>query len=231
MKPNQEKIEYLSQFNLLHSLSEEDLIEMDQLTVITTIRKNTFIQTPDSSPQGLYFVKRGTIRLFKLTAEGKQFTLDILREGNVFGEVDLISFGTRYLYIETLEECDICLMDTDRFESFIIHRSWFMLNLIKVMSERIIRMSDLAQHLALGNLQDKIIYALLKLADHFGLIQDNEYYRIDYSISHQEIANLVGASREAVTASLQELAAAGVIKTGFKTIFLHREKLRERQRG
>lgn len=86
MMPNQGKIEYLSQFNLLHSLSEEDLIEMDQLTSITTIRKNTFIQTPDSSPQGLYFVKRGTIRLFKLTAEGKQFTLDILREGNVFGE-------------------------------------------------------------------------------------------------------------------------------------------------
>lgn len=48
MMPNQKKIEYLSQFNLLHSLSEEDLIEMDQLTGITTIRKNTFIQTPDS---------------------------------------------------------------------------------------------------------------------------------------------------------------------------------------
>ncbi|CAH8771053.1 Crp/Fnr family transcriptional regulator [Paenibacillus dendritiformis] len=231
MIPNQENIKYLSQFNLLHSLSEEDLIEMDQLTSITTIRKNTFIQTPDSSPQGLYFVKRGTIRLFKLTAEGKQFTLDILREGNVFGEVDLISFGTRYLYIETLEECDICLMDKERFESFIIHRPRFMLNLIKVMSERIIGMSDLAQHLALGNLQDKIIYALLKLADQFGLIDDHDYYRIDYSISQQEIAHLVGASREAVTASLQELAAAGVIKTGFKTIFIHREKLRERQRG
>ncbi|WP_374021023.1 helix-turn-helix domain-containing protein [Paenibacillus thiaminolyticus] len=53
---------------------------------------------------------------------------------------------------------------------------------------------------------------------------------MDYSISHQEIAHLVGASGEDVTASLQEVAAAGVIKRGFKTIFLHREKLRERQR-
>ncbi|PPQ49222.1 cAMP-binding protein [Paenibacillus peoriae] len=218
-------IQYLSQFNLLHSLSLEDLIEMDQMTSITTIPKKTFIQTPETFSEGLYFVKKGKVRLYKLNADGKQFTLDILSEGNVFGEMDMISLGTREMYIETIEECDICRVDKDRFEHFLIEHPRFMMNMIKVLSDRISGMSSLAQHLALGNLQDKILYILLKLSDQFALQGREEYCKINFPLSHQEIANLVGATREAVTAALQELVKEKVIKTGFKTIYIHREKL------
>ncbi|MEK5375816.1 Crp/Fnr family transcriptional regulator [Paenibacillus sp. FSL P2-0173] len=218
-------IQYLSQFNLLHSLSLEDLIEMDQMTSITTIAKKTFIQTPETFSEGLYFVKKGKVRLYKLNADGKQFTLDILSEGNVFGEMDMISLGTRDMYIETIEECDICRMDKDRFEHFLIEHPRFMMNMIKVLSDRISGMSSLAQHLALGNLQDKILYVLLKLSDQFALQSREEYCKINFPLSHQEIANLVGATREAVTTALQELVKEKVIKTGFKAIYIHREKL------
>ncbi|MDH2329818.1 MULTISPECIES: Crp/Fnr family transcriptional regulator [Paenibacillus] len=218
-------IQYLSQFNLLHSLSLEDLIEMDQMTSITTIAKKNFIQTPETFSEGLYFVKKGKVRLYKLNADGKQFTLDILSEGNVFGEMDMISLGTRDMYIETIEECDICRMDKDRFEHFLIEHPRFMMNMIKVLSDRISGMSSLAQHLALGNLQDKILYVLLKLSDQFALQSREEYCKINFPLSHQEIANLVGATREAVTTALQELVKEKVIITGFKTIYIHREKL------
>lgn len=220
-----DSIQYLSQFNLLKSLSAEDLIEMDQLTSITIIPKNTYIQTPDTFKEGLYFVKQGKVRLFRLNAEGKQFTSDILCEGNVFGEMNMISLGTRDHYIETIEESHICLMNKDRFESFIIHRPRFMLNLMKVLSDRIIGMSHLTQNLALGNLHDKILYVLRKLADQFGYTSQEEYVRLNYALSHQEIANLVGATREAVTVALQELVKEKVIHTGFKTIYLHRDQL------
>jgi CRP-like cAMP-binding protein len=223
-----DKIQYLSQFNLLQSLSMEDLIEMDQLTSITIIPKNTLIQTPETFAEGLYFVKKGKVRLYKLNAEGKQFTSDILNEGNVFGEMDIISLGTRDNYIETIEESHICLMNKERFESFLIQRPRFMMQLLKVLSDRIVGMSQLTHNLALGNLHDKILYALMKLSDQFGLISNDEYYRIDVPLSHQEIANLVGATREAVTIALQELVKEGFIKTGFKTIYIHREKLLER---
>ncbi|WP_405154310.1 Crp/Fnr family transcriptional regulator [Paenibacillus sp. FSL K6-0108] len=79
----------------MSSLSEADLIEMDSMTSITTMPKNTLIQTPDTYAEGFYFVKKGTIRLYTLTEEGRQFTLDILKEGNVFGEMNGISLGTR----------------------------------------------------------------------------------------------------------------------------------------
>lgn len=223
-----DNIQYLSQFNLLNSLSMEDLIEMEQLTLITTFPKNTFIQTPETFSEGLYFVKKGKLRLYKVNAQGKQFTSDILNEGNVFGEMDIISFGTRENFIETIEESHICLMNKERFENFLIQRPQFMMTLLKVLSNRVIGMSQLTQNLALGKLHDKVLYALIKLSDQFGLTGDNEYYKIDFPLSHQEIANLVGATREAVTVVLQELVKEEVIKTGFKTIYIHRKAFREK---
>ncbi|MFD0714392.1 Crp/Fnr family transcriptional regulator [Paenibacillus sp. GCM10027626] len=223
-----DNIQYLSQFNLLHALSQEDLAEMDEMTSITTVPKHTFIQTPDTFTEGLYFVKRGKVRLYRLNAEGKQFTLDILSEGNIFGEMKGISLGTREIYIETIEECDICIMDTNRFERFLLERPRFMMTMMHVISERLALMSSLAQNLALGKLHDKILHAVIKLSGQFGLQEDNDYYRIDLPLSQQELAHLVGATREAVAVALQELAEAKVIKTGFRTVYIHREALNAR---
>ncbi|MEK3745379.1 Crp/Fnr family transcriptional regulator [Brevibacillus sp. FSL K6-0770] len=226
-----DRIQYLSQFNLLRSLSSEDLIEMDELTSITTFPKYTFIQTPDTFTEGLYFVKRGKVRLYRLNEEGKQFTLDILREGNIFGEMGDISLGTRGLFIETVEESDICVMDKERFEGYLLRRPRFMLNMIKVMSERLSHMSSLAQSLALGKLHDKIIHVLAELSERFGVQDDgDDYSRIDMPLSHQEIAHLVGASREAVSVALKELAEAGMLRTRFRTVTVHRDILRAAQK-
>lgn len=112
-----------------------------------------------SARTGLYFVKEGRVHLYQLNHEGKQFTLDILSEGNIFGEMGGISLGTRGLFIETIEESDICVMDKERFESYLIQRPRFMMNIMKAMSERLSYISSLIQNLAIGKLHDKIIYS------------------------------------------------------------------------
>jgi CRP/FNR family transcriptional regulator len=224
-----DRIQYLSQFNLLQSLSRQDLIEMDELTIITTFPKHAFIQTPDTFVETLYFVKRGKVRLYRLNEEGKQFTLDILSVGNIFGEMKDISLGTRGLFIEAMEESDICRMDRERFESYLLRHPRLMINMIKAMSERLSHMSSLAQNLALSRLHDKIIHILAELSGRFGVQEeDGEYSRIDMPLSHLEIAHLVGASREAVSLALKELAEMGVIRTGFRTVAIRRDKLAAR---
>ncbi|WP_422657740.1 Crp/Fnr family transcriptional regulator [Paenibacillus sp. EC2-1] len=224
-------IHYLSQFNLLHSLETEDLIEMEQLTRITVIPRNTFIQTPETFTPGLYFVKKGKVRLYRLNSDGKQFTSDVLNEGNVFGELNMISFGTKEHYIETIEESHICRIDHTRFEQFIMHRPRFVMALIQVLSKRINSMSLLTQNLAIGNLHDKILCVLMELSAQHVVRRDESddpFHQIDVPLSHQDIAHMIGASREAVTVALQELVKGGLIKTGFRTIYIDREKIQKR---
>ncbi|MDH6371925.1 cAMP-binding protein [Paenibacillus sp. VTT E-133280] len=220
-----ETIHYLSQFNLLQSLALEDLMEMEELTRITVVPKNTYIQTPPTFSEGLFFVKKGKVRLYRLNADGKQFTSDILSEGNVFGEMNVISFGTKDHYIEAMEECHICTIDPVRFEEFVATRPRFLMSLMQVLSDRIKSMSQLTHNLAIGNLHDKILCVLLKLSDQLGVKSEDNYYKINVPLSHQEIANLIGASREAVTMALQELVKAEVLQTGFRTILIHHDKV------
>ncbi|MFF2885495.1 Crp/Fnr family transcriptional regulator [Paenibacillus sp. NPDC057967] len=223
-----DRIQYLSQFHLMRSLSENDLVEMDKLTIITTVPKRTFIQTPDTFVETLYFIKKGKVRLYRLSEEGKQFTLDILGAGNVFGEMDEISLGTRGLFIETVVESDICMMDKERFQIYLIQHPKFMMNMMKAISERLSNMSSLAQNLALGKLHDKIIHVLNELFGRFGVWNKGcEYGKIDMPLSHAEIAQLVGASREAVSVALKELADSGMLQVGFRSIAIHRDILTE----
>lgn len=220
-----DKLIALSEINLLKALSIEDLKEMDELTQITLYPKNTFIQTSDTFVEKLFYVKKGKVRLYQLNAEGKMFTLDLLSEGNVFGELNEVSLGTRNLYIEAIEESHICTIDQIRFEAFMLEHPRLMMNMIGMLSKRVGQMSLLAQHLALETLSERIIQALIKLAHQFGHIREGAYFKIDLPISHQELAGLVGASREAVTMALQELANNNMIKTGFRTIYIHHSKL------
>ncbi|PYE50864.1 Crp/Fnr family transcriptional regulator [Paenibacillus barcinonensis] len=219
------KILYLSQFDLMSSLSEADLMEMDSMTSITTLPKLTMIQRPDTFKEGFFFIKKGKVRLYTLNPEGKQFTVDILSEGNVFGELNGISLGTRALYIETMEICDVCLMDRGRFEQFLMDHPAFMMRMMNVLSSRIKQMSDLTQTLALGNLHDKILHNLCRLAEQIGYTEEDGYCRIQSDITHQEIAWMAGASRESVTAAMKELSQAGRIRTSFKSVALHASEL------
>jgi CRP/FNR family transcriptional regulator len=102
------------------------------------------------------------------------------------------------------------------------------MSLMQVLSDRIKSMSQLTQNLAIGNLHDKILCVLLKLSDQLGVKSEDNYYKINVPLSHQEIANLIGASREAVTMALQELVKAEVLQTGFRTILIHHDKVSER---
>jgi CRP/FNR family transcriptional regulator, anaerobic regulatory protein len=68
---------------------------------ITT--KGTIISSPGYSPQVLYLLKQGKVRLYKINSEGKELTLGILGQGNIFGEIETFSTGTRNVYIQRLK--------------------------------------------------------------------------------------------------------------------------------
>ena len=80
------KLWYLSQISLFDALPMEDLMEIERMTPMVTLKKNEMIQTPDTFREGLYMLKEGKIKLYKINSEGKQFISSILGAGNVFGE-------------------------------------------------------------------------------------------------------------------------------------------------
>ncbi len=218
------KLWYLSQISLFNALPKEDLMEIDKMAPMSTIKKGTLIQTPDTFREGLYFLKKGKLKLYKINVEGKKFIVSILGAGNVFGEIDTFSLGTKGLFIETVEDTLLCAMGKEQFEQFLLVRPELALKMLKELSALLNERDALLAQLALGGVRDKLLHLLINLAEKFGMNEKDGLYKIDLRLSHQEIANMIGSTRETVTVVLNDLVAEGVIKTGRMTIEINLEK-------
>lgn len=225
-----DKLWYLSRISIFEALPQEDLMELDRMAPMThfnALPKGTLIQSPDTYRDGLFFIKEGKLRLYKINAEGKQFTVGIMGKGNMFGEIDTFSFGTNGLYIETMEETLICSVPKERFENFLEKRPQLAMKFLTELSNMLRERDELLEKLALGDVRERILHLLLKLSERFGAIEDNGLVKIDLALTHQEVANMIGATRESVTMILNELTKEHIIRTGRKSISVHQNKAKD----
>ncbi|MBM7569045.1 Crp/Fnr family transcriptional regulator [Paenibacillus sacheonensis] len=220
---------YLSKMSIFDALTPDDLIELDHISPMThfnAIPKGNIIQKPDNARDGLYFIKEGKVRLYKTTSEGKQFTVVILGKGNVFGEIDTFSFGTKGFYIETMDETLLCSVSKQDFENFLAERPLLAMKMLAELSKILKDKDEMLEKLALGDVRERIVHLLLKLSERFGIEEEGKV-RIDLPMTHQDVANMVGATREAVSIILKSLAKDNVIQTGRKTISISQVKAAE----
>lgn len=220
------KLWYLSQISLFDALSMEELKEIEKMTPMTTIKRGELIQSPDSSREGLYLLKEGKLKLYKINPDGKQFIVSILGSGNVFGEMDSFSLGTSDTFIETMDETILCSLGKEQFEQFLVDRPHLTVRIMKELSRLLKERDAMLAQFALNNVRDRILHLLKTLAEKFGA-PEGEYYKIDIPLSHQEIANMIGSTRETVTMALNALSKDGVIKTGRMSVYVHLTHLSE----
>lgn len=224
-----DKLWYLSRISIFDMLPEEDLLEIDRMAPMThfnALPKGTMVQTPDTYREGLFFVKEGKLRIYNINADGRQFTAGILGPGNMFGEIDSFSFGTNDIYIETMEETLICSVLKEHFENFLNKRPKLAMKFLKELSDRLKERDELLEKLALGDIRERMIHLLVKLSDQFG-IEEEQFRRIDMALSHQEMANMIGSTRESVTVALSGLVKEGITIKDRKSIWVHIEKARK----
>ncbi|MCD1258976.1 Crp/Fnr family transcriptional regulator [Paenibacillus athensensis] len=217
------RLAYLSQISIFEAMPLEELLEMDRLKAIDHFRHvpaHTVVQTPETEREGLFFVKEGKLRLYKLHPDGRQFTLGILSKGNLFGELESFSLGTRRVYIETMEPSFLCSMTDAQLERVLLSRPRLALKLLKALSDQLKERDDRLEQLAFSDLRGRVIHLLTTLAARFGAAGDDGYVAIDLRLSHQEIANMLGATREAVSVVMRELVKEGRIRTGRMSVAL-----------
>jgi CRP-like cAMP-binding protein len=220
------KLWYLSQISLLEALTMEELQEIESMTPMTTLRRGEMIQTPDSFREGLYFLKQGKLKLYKISPDGKQFIVSVLGSGNVFGEIDSFSLGTKDTFIETMDETLLCSLGKEQFEKFLVDRPELTVKIMKELSRLLKERDAMLEQLALNNVHDRILHLLKTLAEKFG-VKEDVFQKIDMPLSHQEIANMIGSTRETVTSILNELSLKGIIKTGRMSVHVNLDRLSE----
>ncbi|WP_239565656.1 Crp/Fnr family transcriptional regulator [Paenibacillus sacheonensis] len=216
----------LSQIKLFESLPAPIIDELERSATesnMITLPKNTIIQTPGSEKKGVFFVIAGKLQFYKTNSAGKQYTVCILSEGGMFGEIESFSLGTSGTYVETMEETVIYSMPNDQLEPLLRKYSELALRFLSEVSTRLRTQDELVEKMVFRDLRGKVLYFLNRLSIKFGVEEDG-YRKIDIPLTHQELANMIGATREAVSLAMQQLSSEGIIVSSRRTVMIHVQK-------
>lgn len=205
-----DKLRLLSQINLLDELPEEELKKLGEATLTALIKKGTIILSPSQQMRSLFFLKKGQVRLFKLSSTGKEFTVDLLSEGNVFGETSSFTLTESNIYAETMVDSFICTITKERFEEFLRQNPDISLKLITILTSKLKEVYQITESIAYKDVKHRILLLFMQLSNRFGL-RSGDWQTVGVKITQHDIASMIGSSRETVSLLLGVLEKEQVI--------------------
>jgi len=222
-----EKLWYLKRCDIFQGLNREAMDKVSAVTKERNINKKELIYSPEDSNNVMFILKKGRVRIFKLSVDGKMITLAILREGDIFGALSAIKRGTYDAYAQALEDSYICAIRQEDLLKVIKEIPELAIKLIENINQKLTESEDRIKDLVFHDVPGMIASILLKLNKEFGKLCP-EGSRIDFKITHQELADMVGATRETVTVILNDFKTENVIKITDKYItIIDEETLKE----
>ena len=173
--------------------------------------KDTIFAPGDPDDQ-LYFLLSGTIRLYKIYGDYKEATTALLKDGGVFGKLNLVEGRWQDVFAEAVTESRVAGIQKASLERVIKSDPAFALKLFSSLSERLRQSDEVIESLLHREVSCRLATLLLNLDDRFG--EENGAGRlIDVRLTHQDLANMIASTREAVSKVMSEFQRDGVVES------------------
>jgi CRP/FNR family transcriptional regulator len=220
---NSNKLWYLKRFNLLDALSENEMMALNDLIVDNDVKKKQPIYLGGEPNENLYFLKKGRVKISRIDESGKEFTLTLLEPGEIFGELGLFDDSPSETMAVALEDSLICMMRRKDFEAYAANKPELTIKLNKLLGFRLRQIENQIAELLFRDVPSRLAALLLRLADQHGR-EMNHGIRINIRLSQQELANLIGATREMTSMTLNSFKKKDLIDIQSKYIYITNRK-------
>ena len=178
--------------------------------------KDTIVAPGDPDGQ-LYFLLEGTVRLYKIYGGYKEATVALLKNGGVFGELGLEEGSRQSTFAEALTDVSVAVVRKSTLTEVIRHRPEFALKLISSFSERLRQSDEVIESLLDREVSARLATLLSHLGDRFGE-PDGSGTVLKVRLTHQDLANMIVSTREAVSKVMSEFQRDGLIEVRNRTI-------------
>lgn len=186
--------------HLFAELGPDDSQLLTERCVVRSFPKNTILMNEGDETDSLYVITSGKVKVFVSDENGKEIILNILGPGEYFGELALLDDSPRSASVMTLEDSRFSVISRSDFQQCLVDYPDIAMSLIRALAQRIRSLTDNVRSLALMDVYGRVARTLLDLAaDKDGKLE------IEQRLTHQDIANMVGASREMVSRIFKDL--------------------------
>lgn len=213
----QEIFSALKKIDFLASLPDETLGSLAAKAKTIKFPKQAIVIMESDETGSLYIILSGKVRVFCSDEKGKEVTLLYQEAGTHFGELALLSDRARSASVKTLEQTVCGVISKEDFVNWLTLHPEAAINMLGSLSEKIIFLTEKVKQLALSNVYERIIKLLYGMAH-----KEGDVSMIHSMPSQQELANMVGSSREMVNIVIRELTKGGYIIIQGKTLRIER---------
>jgi len=214
-----QKLLSLRHSEIFESFSPVELARLLGILEALELPKHHMIFSPGVPSEAIYFIEKGRVRLTRLSPEGKTVILALLGPGDLIGEAAWET-GEHDSYAETLEDSRIYQIDRESFTALIRENPEFGLRLIQIIGVRLKQAQARIEDLVFRQVPSRVARLLLSLAESHGKVTPNGI-RVEFPLTHQEIADLVGSSRVTVTQILNKFRTSHWIEIESKRVTIH----------
>jgi CRP/FNR family cyclic AMP-dependent transcriptional regulator len=203
--------EVLKRAPLFAGLDDEAAAALSSAMGTIKLNKGEVLFREGDAEDRLYIVLSGKIKLGRSGSAGRENLLAILGPGQMFGELSLFDPGPRSSTATAVTACVLRTLEHDELMGWLTGRPEVSLGLLAQLAGRLRRANDVLADLVFSDVPGRVAKQLLELATRFGDRREDGIH-VHHDLTQEELAQLVGASRETVNKALADFAARGWIR-------------------
>jgi CRP/FNR family transcriptional regulator, cyclic AMP receptor protein len=211
-------MELLRPIPVFSCLDEKELEHLMDAAIRKTYAKNTVILSEGDITDSLYVIVTGKVKTVITDENGKEIILSIFGPGDYFGEMALIDGKPRSATIVTREPSQLMIFSRNDLRKIFATNPDIVFNLLKGLVQRLRESNKKIESLAFMDVYGRVTRFLI----HYARPQGDDLV-VAEAMTHQEIANMVGSSREMVSRILKELIRGAYISVANKVITIHKK--------
>jgi CRP/FNR family transcriptional regulator, cyclic AMP receptor protein len=176
-----------------------------------SFKKGEFIYFSEDQADKVYFIHEGAVKIGSYTSDGNELIKAVLRAGEVFGEMSVFGEEKRTDFAQAVEPTELCVLSKNEVVGLMRDVGGFQAFLNKLMGQRVVYTQKRLESLLFKDARTRIAEYVLEQAERHGRKALDGAVSLRNYLTHQEIANFTGTSRQTVTTILNEFREAGLL--------------------
>ncbi len=212
-----EKYWDLTNFDLFSTLSDDDIEYLESHSRIRKLKRGEPVYLPAQDADGVILVVKGRVKICYVTPEGKQSILNFIDAGELFGELSLLGAREREEFAETCEASTLALIPKAVMLRLMSRYPSINVGITKLIGLRRLRIERRLRNLLFRSNRERVVHLLLEMAEKYGKPTAGGL-ELGIKLSHQEMASIIGSTRETVTVMLGHLQSEGKVRIARRRI-------------
>ncbi|GBD95788.1 MAG TPA: Crp/Fnr family transcriptional regulator [Nitrospirae bacterium] len=195
---------FFKKTKLFSSLTDKEMDQIIDKMVVKQFKKNETILYEEDTNELMYIILLGKVKVIRTTEDGKEIILAIHKSGSFFGEMSLIDGKTTPASVVATDDSLIAIISKKDFFSIIFLQNKVTRNLLEILCSRLRKCWDTIQLLNFNNAAQRTKMLFLMLSDEYGE-KTREGVILNIKLTHQDISDMTGLTRETVTRVIDRL--------------------------